>query len=48
MALFLKRPPVDPRPIREAREKKAGGKSVDPLLEDLIGSRDQVGRTPAD
>uniref|UniRef100_A0A7S0R8E2 Anaphase-promoting complex subunit 4 WD40 domain-containing protein n=1 Tax=Chlamydomonas leiostraca TaxID=1034604 RepID=A0A7S0R8E2_9CHLO len=52
MSIFLKNAPVDPRALRETREKPAGGKAkgaqstgnpaMDALLEDLVGQRDQV------
>ncbi|PNH02582.1 WD repeat domain-containing protein, partial [Tetrabaena socialis] len=45
MSIFLKHQPADPRALRETREKKAPGGAVstlDALLEDLGGGRDQV------
>lgn len=48
MSIFLKHPPADPRALRETREKKApgggamAGNSLDALLEDLGGGREQV------
>jgi len=52
MSIFLKFPPVDPRALRETREKPgiAGGRTagltgnpaMDALLEDLVAPREQV------
>mmetsp|Transcript_8336 Transcript_8336/g.17822 ORF Transcript_8336/g.17822 Transcript_8336/m.17822 type:complete len:1276 (-) Transcript_8336:992-4819(-) len=46
MSIFLKNAPSDPRALRETREKKAVGSgknpAMDALLEDLVGSREQV------
>lgn len=50
MSIFLKNPPADPRALRETRDKgpskNARGTNnpmFDQLLEDLTGSREQVG-----
>lgn len=51
MSVFLKFPPIDPRALRETREKAGvgsktsgltGNPAMDALLEDLVASKDQV------